>query len=516
MSGGDDGGIKTPAKYREMIPLVPALPVAGSGTAGVFTGGRTLTLYPYRIAKYETTWELWNEVYGWALNHGYRIANRGSGEKQTQPVTDISWRDAVVWCNAYSEMRGLEPVYYGSGDSVLRESVNNTPEAPARIDTEADRALMRRDKNGYRLPLEIEWEYAARGGSPESADWSLAYAGSNSPDDIAWYEANSGGGAVPGARPVGTMTGGAYSGANRLGLYDMSGNAAEWCWDWNNENGVTPATPTEGDGPGNFAHRITRGGSWRNEAASCVVTDRNYCRPFSRGSYLGFRVAQMGSTAAESGNRALTSLVGTCWWWPSLQLFFISNDRVMLYSTGSYYPYAGYPFQYTSPAPGYAYSYTYDSSQKKGRISSLGEYSGGDLGDFTITADNQSLDFTNYKSYGHGADFETLRPARDKGYVFGAVPANMGGTIWMGTAPGTSLGGFTGNPVIIQFNDNGTAYITRTYDVDTEAKKKRLYTLTRSGDTGNIEDIGSFTIDPAGTITVANFDGSPITFSRIY
>jgi formylglycine-generating enzyme required for sulfatase activity len=72
----------------------------------------------------------------------------------------------------------------------------------------------------------------------------------------------------------------------------MSGNVAEWCWDWDNENGIQASTPNEGDGPGNFAHRITRGGSWRNGAKTCMVTDRNYCRPFASGSYLGFRVAQ--------------------------------------------------------------------------------------------------------------------------------------------------------------------------------------------------------------------------------
>ena len=71
---------------------------------------------------------------------------------------------------------------------------------------------MRREKNGYRLPLETEWEYAARGGSVEHADWNLSYAGSDNPDDIAWYEANA-----PhdgGAHPAGTMTFANFDGAS--------------------------------------------------------------------------------------------------------------------------------------------------------------------------------------------------------------------------------------------------------------------------------------------------------------
>jgi formylglycine-generating enzyme required for sulfatase activity len=221
-----------------------AATITGEGSEGVFIDGRNVELKPFAIACREISWELWREVFLWATSHGYRIANQGTGISGGSPVTDSTWRDAVVWCNAYSEMAGLTPVYYAAtSDSVLRESLGNI--AAPDISSPADRARMELGNNGYRLPLEAEWEFAAR----EDRD-------------------------------------------KRLGLTAMNGDIAEWCWDWFHEDGITADTPVTGDGPGEFAHRVIRGGGWSPALDQAYSTNRNYFRPFSSSPKIGFRVAR--------------------------------------------------------------------------------------------------------------------------------------------------------------------------------------------------------------------------------
>jgi formylglycine-generating enzyme required for sulfatase activity len=305
-----------PTEYREMCEVIPeghTATVSGNGTIGAFIEGRTVTISSFNIARYETTWELWQEVYDWAGAHGYKIANAGteghgpggtgspnwtSIQRMLRPVTGVNWRDVIVWCNAYSEMNRRDPVYYKEdGLTILRKSVNNTGD-PSQTDTEADKAVMKKEKNGYRLPTEAEWEFAARGGDPagHAADWNFAYAGSGAAADVAWYIENSfglgSGHSNYGAHPVGTKRGGPYAGANRLGLYDMSGNIYEWCWDWYaNINPGSLTDPAENN-PGTFAHRVIRGGNWTSFADYCTTAGRNYFRPFSKSPVIGFRLAE--------------------------------------------------------------------------------------------------------------------------------------------------------------------------------------------------------------------------------
>jgi uncharacterized repeat protein (TIGR02543 family) len=259
----------------------------------LFPAGRTVTLSAFSIAKYETTYELWYEVKTWAAG-GYTFANAGreghngtdgappTPAAKTEPVTYISWRDAVVWCNAYSEMSGKDPVYYSSG-AVIKDSTNTTAWDNAVMDTTA---------NGYRLPTEAEWEYAARGGGMPSTIGSFAYtyAGTNDENSLvnyAWYKVNSydAGSSDPnyGTHPVGGKT------ANGPQLYDMSGNVWEWCWDWYGSIGMETVTNPTGTGSGSA--RVIRGGSWNVDASLCAAAFRNYGGPNARLSHLGFRVA---------------------------------------------------------------------------------------------------------------------------------------------------------------------------------------------------------------------------------
>ncbi len=128
----------------------------------------------------------------------------------------------------------------------------------------------------FRLPTEAEWEYAARGGNKSQG---YTYSGSNTIGDVAWYTDNSN----SMAHPVGTKS------PNELGLYDMSGNVWEWCYDW--YDSYSSDAQTNPTGPASGSSRVNRGGSWYYSAGYCRVAYRNCLTPDFRYHYNGLRLA---------------------------------------------------------------------------------------------------------------------------------------------------------------------------------------------------------------------------------
>jgi formylglycine-generating enzyme required for sulfatase activity len=284
------GGTITGSNAYAFTLTVPSDPpgYTGAGTTsirkGVFVEDRRAALASFVMAQHETTQELWYTVQSWALEKGYQFQNKKNSppeDGKNKPVTRVSWRDAVVWCNAYSEKMGREPVYYYpavSQANILRDSRNANAAA-------CNGVLMDKTKNGYRLPTEAEREFSARGGNPGLADWMYMYAGSNNADEVAWHHGN----AAFEIQTVGTKA------ANRLGVYDLSGNVQEWCWDWMNwAVDVTTAIPGDGadySGTAPLANQkpFNGGGTGSNITMSSVAYRWGYAPDYTN-EYVGFRV----------------------------------------------------------------------------------------------------------------------------------------------------------------------------------------------------------------------------------
>ncbi len=233
-----------------------------------------VTVAPFYLDKYEITYEKWTEVRDWALKHGYAGTDIAAGQNgynpigANHPVTSVNWYDVLKWCNARSEKDGLTPVYYTNSTMAV---VYRTGDLDLTIDA------VKWSADGYRLPTEAEWEFAARGGN-QGHDY--IYSGSNVIDNAAWMFTNS----SNKTHPVGEKI------ANELGMFDMSGNAWEWCWDWNGT--YVGSSPTDPKGASSGTSRTLRGGSFDYISNYCRVAYRYNATPSLHYYTLGFRCAQ--------------------------------------------------------------------------------------------------------------------------------------------------------------------------------------------------------------------------------
>jgi len=240
----------------------------------------------FYIGKYPVTQEEFYAVMN--ENPSSFRGNPAPGERQgRRPVDSVTWYDAIEFANRLSILTGLHPAYtmQTAEDSNIWSTDPNTWGSPNGFDGRWNAVRMVAGSDGYRLPTEAQWEFAAKGGT--SSD-NFRFSGSNNPNEVAWHSGNSVNNGRRITREVGRLQ------PNGLGIYDMSGNVWEWVWDWYEAYpGSFILGIDEHTGPLTGSERVVRGGSFYNhyDRARSVYRGREWRPHFVRNG-IGFRVAR--------------------------------------------------------------------------------------------------------------------------------------------------------------------------------------------------------------------------------
>ena len=225
--------------------------MGGETNDGDATPVHTVTISPFYIGTTEVTQAQYKALMGKNPS-----SHKGADDL---PVEKVTWNDAAEYCNALSKKDGLTPCYKNSKSGYICDFT----------------------ANGWRLPTEAEWEFAARGGGKEN----FKFSGSNDSTEVGWITANS-----KCTRSVATLK------PNALGLYDMTGNVREWCWDWWDKQSYTKHDPKDPKGVPNGTRRVNRGGDWGSDGSADwgfgYVFERYSTKPAECGSDVGFRVVR--------------------------------------------------------------------------------------------------------------------------------------------------------------------------------------------------------------------------------